>query len=154
MNNVSNSTQSIIEKLGYQSSNDLSYYNDIFTNDKLSFHVVKVLKELKPCAFYCIENKPFILFFDKIDDPENMKDLSKKIWNSQIPVAIFNGESTIKIYNGSALNVRDLSLNMIDQQKIDDCDEFSPFSYWSVTDQSFWGDFAEKYSSQKLNKYC
>lgn len=151
MNNVC-STQLIIEKLGYQSSDDLFYYNDISTNDKLSFHVVKVLKELKPCDFYCIENKPFILFFDKIHDPEKMKELNKKIWNFQIPVAIFNGESTIKIYNGSALNAGNLSLDMIDQQKIEECDEYSPFSYWSVTDKSFWQDFAEEYSFQKLNE--
>lgn len=151
MNGFSFSTKTIIEKMGYSCSADLFYYNDIYTNNNLSFHDVKVLKELKPCAFYCINQKPFVLFFDKVNSNE-MKELSRKIWNSQIPVVIINDESTIKIYNGSSLD-KDYSLiDFITQHNIDECNEFSPFSYWNIVDQGFWGDFEERYSSKKLNE--
>lgn len=152
MSSISMSTEEIIEKLGYNNSSNLFYYNDLYTINNLSFHIIKVLKELKPCAFYCIDNKPFVLFFDKVDDFERMKALSKKIWNFQIPVVIFNGESDIKIYNGNSLDTNSVTLDIIEQKNINHCEEFSSFSYWNVTSQNFWGDFQKKYSSKKLNE--
>lgn len=152
MSSTQFSLQTIIKKLGYDHSADLYYYNDISTINKLPFHTIKVLKEMKPYAFYCVDNKPFVLFFDEVKDFDNMKELSKKIWNSQIPVIIISDESTIKVYNGSFLNIDNFLIDLLENRKISDCDQYSPFSYWNVTDQCFWENYQVNYSNKKLNE--
>lgn len=152
MSEFSTSIQLIIAKLGYDNSSNLFYSDDISTNNKFSLHTIKILKELKPFAFYCVNNKPFILFYDQINDSNIIKELNRKIWNAQVPVTIFCDESSIKIYNGSSLNFEQISLELISQQPIKECNEFSPFSYWRITSQDFWNEFAQNYSSKKLNE--
>lgn len=144
--------QTIIEKLGYNNSANLYYYKDIALNNNLPFHTIKVLREIKPFATYCIDEKPFVLFFDNVSDSNKIEQLSKKIWNSQIPVIIISNESTVKIYNGSYLNKDKLLIELVEQYKIDDCNEYSSFSYWNVTDQNFWIKYEGKYSHQKLSE--
>ena len=62
-----NSIDNIINILGYNNSEFLYYWNDQKTKDSipstLSFQIFRTLKELNPYAFYCIDNKPFVLFF-------------------------------------------------------------------------------------------
>ena len=152
MSRSPSSIQLIIRRLGFDNSSNLFYFNDMPTNSKLSLHTMKILRELKPYAFYIIDNRAFILFFDQVNNPYIMKELNKKIWNAQIPVAIFCDEDNIKIYNGSSLDLSKLSLEVICQQSVDECNEFSPFSYWKITNQEFWSEFVPTFSSKKLNE--
>ena len=152
MGNLSKATQSIIDKLGYSISGNLFYYKDIALNKELSLHDIKILNELKPCAFYCVDHKPFVLFFEEKENVEVMNELHKKIWNSQIPVIIFNNISSIKVYYGNFLKIDKNELELINNQNIDLCDEFSPFSYWNVTNQNFWSTFENQFTKKKLNE--
>ena len=68
---TNNSTESIIDRMGYEDSENLFYYNDLYNSEKVSFlayQTIKVLKELKPYAFYCLDNQPFVLFFNNINN--------------------------------------------------------------------------------------
>lgn len=148
---VSDSTNLILKKMGYIDSENLFYLSKINDCKFLSFHNRKVLKELNPVAFYCIDNRPFVLFFESIEDSEEMKQICNKIWNSQTPVVIFNNDIEIKIYNGNAIGKKQ-ELQLIENIQVDDCNENSNFSYWNVTKSGFWVDFAKEYSTQNLNE--
>ena len=71
---------SIIKKLGYEESENLYYYKDLLTNTKLNIplQTQKTLRDIKPSAFYCIDNKPFILFFSIIKDKQEREKINKK----------------------------------------------------------------------------
>lgn len=77
----------VISKLGYSESDNLFYFqNDISAS--LSLHDKKMMNALKPYAYYVVDNKSFILFFEKqIDRDITVKDIMKvhirnhKIWN-------------------------------------------------------------------------
>ncbi|WP_313163966.1 hypothetical protein [Sedimentibacter sp.] len=72
--------------------------------------------------------------------------ISKKIWNAQIPVAIFCGTSTIKIFNGCTLEQgTNLLAETIIFHEFNEIDENSSFSLWEITDHSFWERAIRKY---------
>ena len=140
----------LIERLGYDKSSGLVYFNDI-TSEIFSFHIEKVLKELKPFAVYQNDGRPFILFFEQRNQSIR-KELDIKIWNSQIPIAIFCTENTIEIYNGTSLNLNEFLLDQLYNQSLSDCSESSPFSYWQISDPNFWVHYSKQYTSSSLNE--
>ena len=151
MTQVSKSTKLILEKLGFINSNKLYFKEDINDCKDLSPYQKKVLNELNPVAFFCVNNRPFILFFEEVNNPKKMRLLSQKIWNAQIPVVIFNNDTDIIIYNGSVLD-EDEILESIEKFSISECDENSNFSYWNVTDKNFWIKLDNKGSNKNLNQ--
>lgn len=153
--NINKSTELIIEKMGYKESSNLFYYEDLYNSEKeigISYQTIKNLIELKPYAFYCIEGKPFVLFFSKATDKEETKKLNKKIWNMQIPVVIFDDIDCIKIFNGSNLDFDKLELSLINQEKISNINENNEFSYWSISKKEFWTKYEKTYKNEKLNE--
>ena len=138
------------QRLGYDKSSGLVYFNDI-TSEIFSFHIEKVLKELKPFAVYQNDGRPFILFFEQRNQSIR-EELDIKIWNSQIPIAIFCTENTIEIYNGTSLNLNKFLLDQLYNQSLSDCSESSPFSYWQISDPNFWVHYSKQYTSSSLNE--
>ena len=75
--------------------------------------------------------------------------------NSQIPIIIFNDYDSIKVYNGSSINlskIDNLELNMMIEQELEKCDEMSPFSYWNITNERFLCEFEDYFSKDTLNR--
>lgn len=142
--------ETLIYRLGYANSPNLIYYQDI-TNQMFSFHIHKVLMELEPFAVYAIDGKPFVLFFS-LSDSNVIRKLNKKIWNSQIPLAIFCTDATVEIFNGTSLDLKSFLLNKVHEEPLSNCSESSPFSYWEITDSRFWGNYTSQYSSTTLNE--
>lgn len=138
----------ILEILGYKNSSNLYYIDDInFQNINVSNSQLKSLKYINPVAIYCEECKPFIIFIDG-DIP---KEVSKKIWNIQIPIAICISNDTVKIYNGNILDVENKKIKLI---KTDTTEEFiknKEFSYWNISSIDFWKKYGEDNSNLKLN---
>lgn len=147
----SSSTNLIIKKLGYMDSNNLFFKSSIDNCELLSFHYKKVLKEVNPIAFYCVDNRPFVLFFEDSGSKEEISAIFTKVWNAQIPVVIFNNDIEIKIYNGNAIGDKN-ELQYLETVSVDNCDENSSFSYWNVTKSEFWTDLSNRYSSKNLNE--
>jgi len=51
-----------------------------------------------PHAFFCIDNKPFILFYK---NPQNKEDIFKGVWNfNESPVVFIIEPNNIQIFNG------------------------------------------------------
>ena len=138
----------IILYMGYSDSSYLKYESDFAT---LNAHTNKVLNELSPYAVYIVDGNPFVLFFDEMSDQETHKLLNKKIWNAQIPVAIFCGTNTVKIYNGCTIDKKSFLLTEIDALPVQSIDENSPFSFWEITNQNFWVTYENQFNGEKLN---
>lgn len=149
-----NGIDGIIKKLGYTETENLFYYNDLLENKKLkiSRQIQKNLKDVKPYAFYCIDDKPFILFFSTVESKEEREELNKKIWNMQIPVVIFDDVDCVRIFNGSNLDFEKKQLSLIQENKINDLKIENEFSYWSINTKGFWNKYKEIYKNKKLNE--
>ena len=154
IHNIEENIELIIKELGYTESDNLFYYDDLYKNKKikLSLQTQKNLKDIKPYAFYCIDNKPLILFFSKIENKEERQKINKKIWNMQIPVVIFDDVDCIKIFNGSNLNFEKKELFLIQKNELKNIKEDDEFSYWNINTKSFWTKYEEVYKNKKLNE--
>jgi len=142
----------IIAKLGYTESPDLIYKSQDYSSFNLPMHTRKVLNVLSPFAVYLIKNEPFVLFFDESLNQDEQKDISQKIWNAQIPVAIFCGVSDIKVFSGCTLEQETNILIQAENISFDRVDENSPFSFWEITDYGFWERYSQKFNGKKLDE--
>lgn len=141
----------IIKALGYSNSKNLYYHNKNQTNTRYSnYSSQKIIDALDPVAYYCVEDKPFVLFFECRENNISA-DLNKKIWNAQIPLVIIVFENRIEIFNGCSLN-KDKELILLETiDEIKQISEKSSFSYWNLSDASFWNKYASKLTEPKLD---
>lgn len=144
----------IIRRLGYSESPNLKYGSNGYDANALTAHTIKVLQELSPYAVYMVDGEPFVLFFDEPANQDEQREISKRIWNTQIPVAIFCGTAIIRIFNGCTINKKTHLLTEAEKisfNTIDEIDENSPFSFWEITSQTFWKKYTQQFSGTKLN---
>ena len=156
LKNINKSTELIIEKMGYKKSSNLFYYDDLYNSKKkigLSYQTVNNLKDIKPYAFYCVDDKVFVLFFNTIEDKDKLKKINKKIWNMQIPIVIFDDINCIKIFNGSRLEFDEMQLSLIKKEDIDEINEENEFSYWNISKKDFWIKYEKTYKNKKLSEF-
>ncbi|WP_394903323.1 HsdM family class I SAM-dependent methyltransferase [Clostridium butyricum] len=144
--------ETIITRLGYENSGNLVRYRN-FSSTELSTHTMKILTEIKPYAAYILDKKPFILFFDKSFDKKEFKQISKQVWNAQIPIAFFCDDNTVKVYNGTSIDMTSYLLDKVAEMDVDNCTAYTDFSYWEISNSSFWSKYSSKYSTTKLNEY-
>jgi len=91
---------------------------------------------LKPEAFFCIDNKPIVLFYNF---PKNKDDLFKAIWNfNESPVVIINEPNTVEIFNGLSYLKEKKTL-----EKLEDESHLNAFSYFELVTGRTW----EKYKN-------
>ena len=152
MRNYELPIETVIERLGYKNSENLIYYSE-FKSSNYTNHIAKVVSEIKPYAIYFVDGKPFILFFDSLFDNASFRLISKKVWNAQVPVAIFCDDQTIKIYNGMSLNLSSYVLEKATEYSADNCSINSEFSYIEITNPVFWEKFSKRFSAPNLNKF-
>lgn len=142
----------IISQLGYDLSSNL-YFSDRFDSAPLMPHSKRILDAIHPRAAYIINHEPFILFFDENLNDENLfQNVSKRVWNAQIPVVIFCDESMVKIFNGTSLQFSNYTIAQVESCAAESLDENSDFSYWRTSDPVFWNKYLQDYSATKLNK--
>jgi len=144
----------IIRRLGYSGSPNLKYGSNGYDASTFTAHTIKVLQELSPYAVYMVDDEPFVLFFDEPTNKDEQREISKRIWNAQIPVAIFCGIANIRIFNGCTINKKTHLLKEAEKicfNTIDEIDENSPFSFWEITSQTFWKKYTQQFSGKKLN---
>lgn len=148
-------TESIIKKMGYDKSEHL-YRRQDFNNGvkdlKLSHKTIRLLKRLNPYACYFVNNKPFVIFFERPINQNDKESIHNKVWNAQIPVAIFDYKSHLEIYNGFSLNQKQKSLHLVEELKKDNINSLSLFSYWNVTDKRFWEEYYSDFSKLNLDE--
>ena len=124
------SIQSVIERLGYDKSDNLYYLSQISNCDKLSWHDRRVLNELSPFAVYVVDGNVLAAFFDDLRE-RGSRDIQCKVWNAQIPFIISDEGDWINIYSGKDMHVdqgESIRLAEIAGYTINQCDEKNGFS--------------------------
>lgn len=149
------SIESIIKKLGYANSESLIYLQNINKCADLSWHDKRILKILSPYAIYIVDKKPLVLFFD---DLENREDIffHTKVWNAQIPIIISDEGNIIKIYSGKSTNLdnkKNIRLKDIISYDIENCDENNSFSYWNITNSLSLDEYKNNINDRNLNRF-
>lgn len=101
---------------------------------------------IKPDAFFCISNKPFILFFE---NPTEKKDKLKEIWNfNESPVAIVAEHNSVEIYNGFNYLADEESLQLFGTEE-----RLNDFSYFELVTGKSWEQYQADFSYDKRIDY-
>lgn len=140
-------TQSILSRLGYSESEKLYFpdSNEVRCNHSL----YKLFVEIQPKAIYMADNKPFIAFCES-NDKKMSSTLVKKIWNAQIPLLIVNYKNRIEVYNGCSIDSKK-NLILLESLCNETINEDSPFSFWKISNATFWPNYDAKLSRPKLD---
>lgn len=144
--------QTLIENLGFTGSDKL-IDNNMIGKLNISKHDIKILKAINPFSVYLVNNKPFILFIESSFDINNLKQISKLIWNAQIPVAFVCEADSVKIFNGKNLSIESCMVENILTGNIEDFTTESDFSYFKIADPLFWDQYTKVYRGMHLNDY-
>tara|TARA_B100001059_G_C17839699_1_gene591263 strand:+ start:11593 stop:14625 length:3033 start_codon:yes stop_codon:yes gene_type:complete len=130
----------IFKKLNLTKEKGLYITNELLWKRMFSNRVERILIEVvKPDAFFCIDNKPFILFFE---NPSQIKKKLKEIWNfNEAPIVIIAYHEKLEIYNGFEYIRSQDSLKYFGNE-----DKLNDFSYFELvtgnTWQKYYTDFA------------
>ncbi len=144
--------EGLIEKLGFYGSKNLIYRDNVQTSN-LSKHDIRTIQEINPFAIYLVDNKPFILFINSLFCDTRLKEISKKIWNAQIPVAILCDKNSVRIYNGKSIDFKTELLTEINHNQLETITDESEFSFYKISDPLFWDKHEKEYSKTLLNEY-
>lgn len=141
------SFSSLLEKLNLSKADGLFYYEDLLSNktDFLSVRTKDILQNhVKPNAFFCINNEPVILFFDKNDD---IIEIQKIIWNFNLSPAIFinNGNEWI-IKNGFKLLDNKSELDTLSNNIAD-------FEYFKLITGETWEKYQKEFDYKNRVDY-
>jgi hypothetical protein len=137
----------IFQRLGINTTNGLYYTNDATWKLKLQFpsRIERLLENsIKPDAFFCIDNKPLILFFENPNDME----LHKKIWNfNETPIVIIVKNNIVEIFNGFKYEKQLKKLAKIDSDKLTD------FTYFNLFTNQMWEKYQEHFKHENRLDY-
>lgn len=136
-------------RLEYQEGRDFYFLRSKrIWQKKLSFQANRSLEILKPEAFSCFNNRPFILFFSDPVDKGRETALHRAIWNSQVPVAIIDRGNTVEIYNGLLLKRDKKSLELLAGGE-----DLNDFAYWEIQSGNTWNKYASLFKKERLDGY-
>lgn len=122
----------IFDRLGMTNQNGLYMTADNNWKQLLSARIVYLLEDkLEPEAFFCIDKKPLVLFYDS---PQKREELFKSIWNfNESPIIIINESNTVEIFNGLSYLKKEKTL-----EKLGDESNLNAFSYFELVTGKTW----------------
>lgn len=131
----------IFKKLNLSKENGLYSISDdrqrLFSN-----RVERLLANtIKPDAFFCIDNKPFILFFE---NPTNKKAKLREIWNfNETPIVVVVEQDSVEIYNGFQFLTEQNTLRLLgNEEKLND------FNYFKLVTGKTWEKYQSDFNSE------
>ncbi len=103
----------------------------------------------KPDAFFCINNKPLILFYNfKNRKSADKKNIFKNIWNfNEIPIVFMVYNDSVEIYNGFKYLTENSELAKIIQVKEEH------FNYYNLVTGKIWNEFNEEFNYKNRIDY-
>ncbi|MCG8219644.1 HsdM family class I SAM-dependent methyltransferase [Tenacibaculum finnmarkense] len=138
----------IFDKLNLSKENGLFIASEqrerLFSN-----RVEKILKEtIQPDAFFCIDNKPFILFFENIG--KDKKNKLENIWNfNESPIVIIVEQDSVEIYNGFNYDIKKDTLQLFGKE-----DKLNDFKYFKLVTGKTWEKYEKSFSSKnRIDSY-
>lgn len=139
--------KTIFDRLGMNEQNGLFLTEKNGWDKVLTSRIARLLKnKLKPKAFFCIANKPIILFYDS---PTNKEELFKAVWNfNESPVVIINEPNTVEIFNGFSYLSEGKTL-----EKLEDDSRLDNFSYFELVTGKAWQNYHQNLTYQNRVDY-
>jgi hypothetical protein len=96
--------------------------------------VSRFLEQTTPDAFFCLDSKPMILFYN---NPTDKKKLHKQIWNfNEAPIAIIIESGNIEIFNGFSVNEMGTEKGFL--VKIGNHEKLDDFTYFKLVTGKTW----------------
>jgi len=133
----------IFDHLGINSQNGLYLTADEGWQETFPERIKRLLLDikLKPDAFFALENKPLILFYDS---PLNKRELFKAIWNfNESPVVIINEPDAVEIFNGFLYDKKEHTLKALTENN-----NLTPFSYFQLVTGKTWQEYEFNFKHQ------
>lgn len=137
-----NHLSQIFKKLNLTKENGLYIANEqrerLFSN-----RVEKLLTNtIEPDAFFCIDNKPFILFFENLG--EKKIDKLKAIWNfNESPIIIISEQDSVEIYNGFEYLIEKNTLKLFGNEE-----QLNDFKYFELVTGKTWEKYEKSFNSK------
>lgn len=98
-----------------------------------------------PDAFFCLDNKPFILFYDKPGTNRKNK-LFKSIWNfNESPIVFIVNDDSIEIFNGFKY--------LKDESKLEEMKGNIKLTYENVINGVIWKQYEKNFNNQSRVDY-
>jgi hypothetical protein len=137
----------IFDRLGMNDKNGLFLTAEGKWQSMLPARVEWLIKDkLKPEAFFCIDNKPIVLFYNS---PKNKEEIFKAIWNfNESPIVIVNEPDTVDIFNGLSYLKNEKAL-----EKLEDYSKLNAFSYFELVTGKTWQAYENKLKYQNRVDY-
>lgn len=137
----------VITNLGFSEENGLFFLSKKDAWSFLSPRIKHTINTIKPFAFYCIDDKPFILFFEKPSSEEEQL-IHRQIWNSQTPIIIIETVSSVNIFNGYLFDRERHILEELTSNK-----HLDKFSFWNIISGNTWLEFEGQFKKKRLDEY-
>ncbi len=130
----------IFEKLNLERGKGLFITSENDWKGLFSNRVERLLNNtIQPDAFFSIDKKPFILFFDS---PKNKKEKLKQIWNfNESPIVIITEADSLEIYNGFEFIAEKDSLRLFGKTE-----QLNDFSYFELVTGKTWEKYQKDFS--------
>ena len=142
--------EDIFKKLGVNEQNGLYRIGNMVWKSELRFpsRINRFLEQTNPDAFFCMDNKPMVLFFENRQDIEK---LYKDIWNfNETPIVIIISSGITEIFNGFKIIESEENrgvLEKITSQKLDD------FSYFELVTGKTWETYQNELTCKNRVDY-
>ncbi|MDR0437780.1 MAG: SAM-dependent methyltransferase [Bacteroidales bacterium] len=108
--------------------------------------VYRFLEQTNPDAFFCLDNKPMILFFE---NPQNKEKLHKDIWNfNETPIVFIIEKGLVEICNGFNLLREEKAL-----EKIGGEDKLNNFRYFELVTGKTWETYKKELTYKNRADY-
>lgn len=143
-----NSLLARINSLGFNEDNGLFFLEKSSLWQFLPLRTRRLINTIRPYAFYCIDNKPFILFFEGPKNIDDEKALHRKIWNAQLPVIIIEKQNSVEIFNGFQLNQKSKLLKELASKN-----DVEDFSFWNIISERTWIKYKTRFQGPRLDEY-
>ncbi len=137
----------LIDRLGLKGDRGLYFFSKSkWRNNGFSYRVKKAIEEIKPAAFYAINDEPFILFFS--DRTREIEKIHNQAWNFQAPVVIIDNGIEWQIFNGFSLSSNKKLL-----EKLTDAIDIDDFSFWNLHSGKTWEKYESAFKVKRLDTY-
>lgn len=147
--------EELYNRLKIKNKESFFYFNEIdaLTSESISVRYKNALKEMQPEAVFCLENEPFILFFNlknKNNSSEKIESIHKQSWNfDKAPIIVISTSSDIVFYNAFDFNNKTSKLSKLTDSE----EDFEDFSYENIYSGSLFNKYPNAFKdTNRVNK--
>lgn len=147
---MSSNLEQLYEELNFIDKKEFIRFSD-FNNDSfnnISLRYQNAIKEMMPEAMFCLEDEPFILFFNLERNKNYEQELVKiyrQTWNfDKAPVVVVSSPNDITFYNAFDFDKDTNRLDILTNRK----EDFQNFAYENLYTGKIFNNYENKFKSK------